>query len=82
MFLHAVDQGLARDTQKARGRRLIPFSLLQSFYDQLLLDVFQYEGSIAGLSVTAGDCYWIEITNDVSGGGAFWFWETAMSGPG
>jgi hypothetical protein len=42
--------------------------------------IFQYDATIVGgVSVTAGDCYWLEIINDT--GATSWFWEWSEMGP-
>ncbi len=41
--------------------------------------IFQYTATHANVAVTAGTCYWIEITNFMPNG-ATWFWEAAQEG--
>ncbi len=41
---------------------------------------YEYKGLHAPVSVIAGACHWIEITNSVSGGGCIWFWEFSEDG--
>ncbi len=41
--------------------------------------VFEYSATHAPLSVIAGDCYWVEITN-VTNGSQFWFWQSSLEG--
>jgi hypothetical protein len=40
------------------------------------LTVFQYSATHAAVNVSAGQCYWVEISNDLDGTCA-WLWETA-----
>lgn len=42
---------------------------------------FEFSATHAPVSVTAGECYWIEIRNAISGGCA-WFWELGTGGNG
>lgn len=43
------------------------------------LKEFQFTASHAAVNVAAGQCYWIQITNDSSGSAdCFWFWEHAV----
>jgi hypothetical protein len=43
--------------------------------------IWEYTGAHAPVAVSAGECYWIEITN-AAAGGASWFWEVALTGNG
>ncbi len=43
--------------------------------------IFEYTASHAAVNVVGGNCYWIEIKNDLSGG-ANWFWEDGADGNG
>ena len=43
--------------------------------------LFHWNATHAPLDVSAGACYWVEITNDVGGAGASWFWSIARTGP-
>ena len=41
---------------------------------------FQYEATLStGVSVTSGQCYWVEIKNNVTGQ-CDWFWQTSTDG--
>ncbi len=42
--------------------------------------IYEYTGTHPPCAVTAGQCYWIEITNDAGIIGATWFWEQSLSG--
>ena len=42
---------------------------------------YEYSASHGPVSVSAGTCYWIEITNTM-GGASVWFWERASDGDG
>ncbi|GJM23977.1 MAG: hypothetical protein DHS20C16_03920 [Phycisphaerae bacterium] len=51
---------------------------------ELILNVapiFEYKASHAPVNVAGGNCYWIEIKNDLAGG-ANWFWEDGANGNG
>lgn len=41
---------------------------------------YAYTGTHAAVPVTAGECYWIEIRNNI--GGQSWFWEISPPGNG
>ncbi len=43
------------------------------------IPVYRYEASHADVAVTAGMCYWIEITNSLDGQ-CWWWWSTAPPG--
>ena len=42
--------------------------------------VWQYNTTIDAVAVVAGNCYWIEIVNNVGQQGLSWFWEWAETG--
>jgi len=44
-----------------------------------LVPEYEYTGTHAPVPVTAGQCYWVEITNNLQGV-CFWFWEIADPG--
>ena len=44
------------------------------------LPEYEYSASHDPVPVVAGDCYWIEITNDPPGADCNWFWEIATGG--
>lgn len=46
-----------------------------------LVPIFEYTGTHAPVSVTAGDCFWVSVTNPNNGTQA-WFWEISASGNG
>lgn len=43
---------------------------------------YQFEGTIPPVAVAAGECYWIEISNNAAGTGCAWLWDTAEPGDG
>lgn len=76
------------DGGKPGAVRAGPFSvgLTEKFQTGNLLmqfaDEWQFQSTFhAPVAVTAGECIWIEITNDTSGDeDCFWLWETAPPG--
>ncbi len=47
-----------------------------------LVPEYAYTGGHAPVPVSAGQCYWVEVTNSVSDTDCIWFWERALSGDG
>lgn len=47
-----------------------------------VLEQYQYEATLAGgLPVSAGECYWVEIRNNITGA-CDWYWQSSPAGDG
>ena len=60
---------------------LVGLEVLDSGFTLSVFTIFRYTASHAGVPVSAGACFWIEITNRVGLDGSSWFWSLAGTTP-
>ncbi|MHC4303824.1 MAG: GC-type dockerin domain-anchored protein [Planctomycetota bacterium] len=63
----------------------IPVSVTRESTNIVWVDprvIWQYRAPVTATQVLAGECYWLEVTNEIGETGEVWFWDSADGGNG